>query len=70
MFSLYSTITSPEDTRMTLNQKMYRLEKLKEERDRKNNTLRWGVKTRDIKLPTFFHGLRESLTVKHKGRLI
>ena len=46
------------------------LKKFKEERDRKNNTLRWGVKSRDINLPTYFASLRESLMVKHKGRLI
>jgi hypothetical protein len=55
---------------MNLKQKTYKLEKLKEERDRKNNTLRWGVKSRDINLPTYFASLRESLMVKHKGRLI
>ena len=54
---------------MNLKQKQYRLEKLKEERDRRDNKLRWGVKSRDIKLPSFFHGLRESLKV-NRGRLI
>lgn len=66
----HPTIILPEDTKMNLKQKTYKLEKLKEERDRKNNTLRWGVKSRDINLPTYFASLRESLTVKHKGRLI
>ena len=54
---------------INLKQKIYRLEKLKEERDRRDNKLRWGVKSRDIKLPSFFHGLRESLKV-NRGRLI
>ena len=61
---------SPKESFMKLKQKQYRLEKLKEERDRKNNTLRWGVKSRDIKLPNYFRGLRESLQVNKKGRLI
>lgn len=55
---------------MNLKQKQYRLEKLKEERDRRENKPRWGVKSRDIKLPNYFRGLRESLQVNKKGRLI
>ena len=55
---------------MNLKEKMYRLEKLKEERDIKNNTFRWGVKSRDIKLPQYFRGLRETLLVNKNGRLI
>lgn len=31
---------------LTLNQKKYLLETLKEDRDRKNNTLRWNIKER------------------------
>ena len=55
---------------MTLKQKMYKLEKLKEERDRINKTPRWGVKFREINLPTYFQNLKENLTIKTKGRLI
>ena len=44
---------------MTLKQKMYKLEKLKEERDRINKTPRWGVKSREINLPTYFQNLKE-----------
>ena len=55
---------------MNLKEKMYQLEKLKEQRDREQNTLRWGVKSRDVKLPNYFRGLRESLQVNKNGRLI
>ena len=54
---------------MTLKQKMYKLEKLKEERDRINKTPRWGVKSREINLPTYFQNLKENLTIETKGRI-
>jgi len=56
---------------LSFNQKKYLLETLKEERDRKNNTLRWNIKERWNGNPvSFFGSLRETLQTKRKGRLL
>ena len=56
---------------LTLNQKKYLLETLKEDRDRKNNTLRWNIKERWNGNPlSYFGSLQETLKTKRKGRLI
>jgi len=49
--------------------KLNRLGKLYDLRESQSSNLRWGVKSKEIKLPTFFSSLRESLQVKRKGRL-
>ena len=50
--------------------KLNRLGKLYDLREEsESSNLRWGVKSKEIKLPTFFSSLRESLQVKRKGRL-
>jgi hypothetical protein len=52
------------------NKKLNRLGKLYDLREEsESSNLRWGVKSKEIKLPTFFSSLRESLKVKRKGRL-
>ena len=48
--------------------KLNRLGTLYDLRESQSSNLRWGVKSKEIKLPTFFASLRESLQVK-KGRL-
>ena len=48
--------------------KLNRLGTLYDLRESQSSNLRWGVKSKEIKLPTFFSSLRESLQVK-KGRL-
>ena len=56
---------------LSVNQKKYLLETLKEERDRKNNTRRWNVKERWNGNPlSYFGSLQETLKTKRKGRLI
>ena len=56
---------------LSLNQKKYLLATLKEERDRKNNTLRWNIKERWNGNPlSYFGSLQETLKTKRKGRLI
>jgi len=56
---------------LSLNQKKYLLETLKEERDRKNNTLRWNIKERWNGNPlSYFGSLQETLQTKRKGRLL
>ena len=50
--------------------KLNQLGKLYDQRESKGSHLRWGVKSRELNLPTYFQSLRESLTVKRKGRLI
>ena len=49
--------------------KLNRLGTLYDLRESQSSNLRWGVKSKEIKLPTFFSSLRESLKVKRKGRL-
>tara|TARA_B110000503_G_scaffold5779_1_gene7950 strand:+ start:286 stop:504 length:219 start_codon:yes stop_codon:yes gene_type:complete len=49
--------------------KLNRLGTLYDLRESESSNLRWGVKSKEIKLPTFFSSLRESLKVKRKGRL-
>ena len=49
--------------------KLNRLGTLYDLRESQSSNLRWGVKSKEIKLPTFFSSLRESLQVKRKGRL-
>ena len=49
--------------------KLNRLGTLYDLRESQSSNLRWGVKSKKIKLPTFFSSLRESLQVKRKGRL-
>ena len=49
--------------------KLNRLGTLYDLRESESSNLRWGVKSKEIKLPTFFSSLRESLQVKRKGRL-
>ena len=51
------------------NKKLNRLGTLYDLRESQSSNLRWGVKSKEIKLPTFFSSLRESLKVKRKGRL-
>ena len=54
---------------LSLKRKLNKLEMLKEQRDRENNTLRCGVKPRWNGNPTsFFASLRESLKTR-SGRL-
>ena len=48
--------------------KLNRLGTLYDLRESQSSNLRWNVKSREIKLPTFFASLRESLQVKI-GRL-
>jgi hypothetical protein len=48
--------------------KLNRLGTLYDLRESQSSNLRWGVKSKAIKLPTFFSALRESLQVKTKGR--
>ena len=48
--------------------KLNQLGKLYDLRESERSNLRWGVKSKAIKLPTFFSALRESLQVKTKGR--
>ena len=48
--------------------KLNKLGKLYDLRESESSNLRWGVKSKAIKLPTFFSALRESLQVKTKGR--
>jgi hypothetical protein len=56
---------------LSLNQKKYFLETLKEERDRKNNTLRWNIKVRwNGNSVSYFVSLQEILKTKRKGRLL
>ena len=49
--------------------KLNRLGTLYDLRESEGTHKRWGVKSKEIKLPTFFSSLRESLQVKRKGRL-
>tara|TARA_A100001011_G_scaffold387012_1_gene464035 strand:- start:660 stop:842 length:183 start_codon:yes stop_codon:yes gene_type:complete len=54
----------------SIRQKINLLESLKEERDRQNNSLRFGVKCRWKGNPlTYFGYLQETLITKRKGRL-
>ena len=49
--------------------KLNRLGTLYDLRESQSSNLRFGVKSKEIQLPTFFSSLRESLKVKRKGRL-
>jgi hypothetical protein len=49
--------------------KLNQLGNLYDLRESESSNLRWRVKSKAIKLPTFFSALRESLQVKTKERL-
>ena len=49
--------------------KLNRLGTLYDLRESQSSNLRFGVKSKEIQLPTFFSSLRESLKVKKKGKL-
>lgn len=60
-------MTEPLSTK----RKQYRLEKLKEQRDREQNKPRWNIKERWNGNPINFFGvLREHLKTNRKGRLL